>query len=300
MFDSELPSTSLASKPYQAQHFAAPDLWASSKSPSVTGFRKAIGVFVSSSDNTRDVFAQVSKSFTVFWPDCPFPKYVGFNTPNSTNDLSGFEPIYAPIGGWRPELLSQIRLLPKSIEYILLFLDDFLLLERVDNSNLEQILKNALEKELKYLRLIPISRAILPQVFHALSRTFRTSDWERVPDGMPYYSSLKVALWKRAHLEEMLELRGGIWDFENQWIPNVSHYAVTDTVPIKFEHVVEKGKWQLTAQRLFKVVNLPFSRGHRETLSPTRQFILKFNKIKFLFIGYSYVKLKRFFTGKIM
>lgn len=207
-------------------------------------------------------------------------------------------PVYAPTGGWRPELLSQMRLLPKNIEYILLFLDDFLLLERVDNSSLERILKKAQGEELKHLRLIPISRAIVPQVFHALSRAFRASDWERVPDRMPYYSSLQVALWKRAHLEEMLELKGGIWDFENQWIPNVSHYAVTGTAPIKYVHVVEKGKWQTTAQRLFEAVNLSFSPGHRATLSPTRQFILKFSKVKFLIIGYSYVKLKRFLTGR--
>ena len=299
MVDSELPSSSLVSKPHKARSYAAPDRWADCKSSSVTGFTQAIGVFVSSSDSTRDVFAQVSKSFTVFWPDCPFPKYVGLNTPNSTNDLSGFDPIYAPIGGWRPELLLQIRLLPKSIEYVLLFLDDFLLLERVDNSNLEWILKKALEQELKYLRLIPILRAIVPQVFHALSRTFRTSDWERVPDRMPYYSSLQVALWKRAHLEEMLKLKGSIWDFENQWIPNVSHYAVTDTAAIKYVHVVEKGKWQTTAERLFRAVDLPFSHGSRET-SPTREFILKLNKVKFLVIGYSYVKLKRFLTGKFV
>ncbi len=261
---------------------------------------QTICAFVSSSDNTRDVFAQVSKSFSVFWPDCPFQKYVGLNTPDSTDDLSGFEPIYAPVGGWRPELLSQIRLLPKSIEYILLFLDDFLLLERVDNSNLERILEKALENKLKYLRLIPISRAIIPQVFRQLSRMFRMSDWERIPDRMPYYSSLQVALWKRAHLEGMLELKGGIWDFENQWISGVSHYAVADTALINYVHVVEKGKWQATARRLFGKVNLPFWHGHRKTLSPTRQFILKFNKIKFLFIGYSYVKLKRFFTGKLV
>ena len=90
----------------------------------------------------------------------------------------------------------------------------------------------------------------------------------------------------------MLRLPGSIWDFENQCIPSITHYAVT-TAALKYMHIVEKGRWLTDAHKLFSSANLPFEPGHRPILSVMRQFRLKLDRVKFMAIGYSYVRLKR-------
>lgn len=255
-------------------------------------------VLVASSDNTIDVFSKVSRSFSLFWPDCPFPKYVGVNTPAMVEQDSGFEAVCASVAGWRPELAAQVRRLPSSITHILLFLDDFLLLDRVNSGEIGRIVEEAQREGVSYLRLVPISRAFIPNMLHALYRKIVPVRRELIPDRMPYYSSLQVALWRRDHLQDMLALSGNIWDFENQSISGVSHYAVNDVVPVKYVHVVEKGKWKRRTGRLFHAMHLPFSPGNREVLTAFDQFVIDYNKIKFMIIGYLYVNLKRFISQK--
>jgi len=259
--------------------------------------RSRVAVFISSSDNTRDVLVQVSRAFKIFWPDCPFPRYVGLNTPTVTDQVSGFEPIYVPVAGWRSELRAQVDHLPGRIDYVILFLDDFLLLDQVDTSEIERVVRAAIQGQLDYLRLVPQARAAMSQLYNKLRRR-KNDKWERIADSMPYYSSLQVALWKKEHLKRMLDGPGSIWDFENHRLPHITHYAVHEGL-FKYVHVVEKGKWKATAAQDFKSIKLEFSSGKRQTLPSWRQYILGFNRIKFLVIGYSYVRLKRLMSGKL-
>ena len=249
-------------------------------------------VFVASSDNTLDVFSCVSKSFDKYWPDCTFQKYVGLNTLDNLDEDSSFQGVDASPSRWRLELAEQLNALPTPITHVLLFLDDFLLLERVNNQEVSQLALHAQSANLKYLRFVQISRAVLPLLFFKLSNGF-TSRWKRlVPTTMPYYSSLQVALWQRDHLVNMLKIPCDIWEFEHQSIGGVTHYAVENLRPLKYTHVVEKGRWKRNAKSLFKSCGIPFCHGSRPVLNRRQQFKLRFNGLKFMIFGYAFVRLK--------
>lgn len=258
--------------------------------------RVSVCVFVASSDNTMDVFQKVSRSFSIFWPDCHFPKYVGVNTLSKADGVSGFEAVCAPVAGWRAELAVQVGRLPTSITHILLFLDDFLLLEQVNNVEIDRIVEEVRSEGLKYLRFTAVSRAFIPRALRAIYGKIKPTRKNLIPDSMPYYSSLQVALWQRDHLQTMLALPGNIWEFENQSIRGVPHYALEDVAPIKYVHVVEKGKWKRNTDRLFRAIHLSFSPGNRPILSVFEQLTLEYNKMKFMIFGYLYVKAKRHFN----
>ena len=253
---------------------------------------KSVCVFVSSSDNTKDVFFQVSRCFEKHWPNCPFPYYVGLNTPEKKLS-SGFEAVYADAHQWQGELYSQLSQLPQQIRFILLFLDDFLIRAPVDTDRVTSLIERAINNNIKYLRLIPPSRAILPFLGKKLNYLFRPATCEEIKDGAPYFASLQVALWERDHLSEMLRTAQGIWDFENSRIPGIKHYAIIEKPPIRYVHVVEKGKWQPNAASLFGQAGLAFDSSKRQTQPLRHRIALWTNKLKFAILGYAVFRFKR-------
>ncbi len=255
-----------------------------------------ICVFVASSDNTRDVLRQVIPSFGKSWPDCPFERFVGLNSAAPPGVAAGFHPVYAPVSGWRAELLAQIRQLPARYGHVLLLLDDFLILSPVDADRLRRLFAEALRRGLDYVRLVPVRRAAAPRLARALVRD--AGGIEPISPSSPYYSSLQAALWKRGHLLETLETAGrDIWAFEHQRLDGRPHFAIAGDPPIDYRHVVEKGRWQPYAARLFASLDLPFHPGGRAALGRLASLTLWLNRVKFAVLGYSVVRLRRSFRA---
>jgi hypothetical protein len=62
-------------------------------------------------------------------------------------------------------------------------------------------------------------------------------------------------IWDKGHLLAMLGAPGSIWDFEHQKLDRARHFAVASDPPVRFRHLVEKGRWQPYAKRLLRSVN---------------------------------------------
>lgn len=250
-------------------------------------------IFVSSSDNTKDVFTQVFRSFDTCWQDCEFEKFVGLNTVDPGLDLHGFQPVYAPVSGWRSELLTQILQLPVSFTHVLLFLDDFLLLADVDSGSLAPLIAAAIERGIAYLRFRTVRRAFIPALFAEIKNMRAGAAVERIPEDFPYYSSLQVTLWKREHLIEMLRATNGtIWDFELQKPGAGGHYAVVNKLPIQYAHVVEKGLWQHDAPAIFHKAGIPFAKGSRPIAPAPAVFTSFLSRFRFFCFGFMWLRLR--------
>lgn len=248
-----------------------------------------ICVFISSSDNTRDVFMQTSSSFERFWPDCNYPIYVGMNTPIPGTVSERFSFIYADVSEWRVELMHQLAQIPE--RYLILFLDDFVLLEMVDTISLSHVVQYGIDHDIPYLRLVPVSRAWIPGKIHQLIHALSHRQVERIPLEQPYYSSLQVALWRKDHLMACLANEGTIWDFEHRKIPEIKHYAVVKPV-IRYIHVIEKGKWQPYARMIIERGGSRFRPGKRQQLGLASYLRWYWSKFKFSIIGYSGIRLR--------
>ncbi len=249
----------------------------------------SVCVLVASCDNTFDVFERVAPAWRKFWHDCPYPKFVGLNSERGT--LEGFEVVLAPVGGWRKELATQVRQLP--YEYVLLFLDDFLLLGSVATGRVAEFVDRGVSARLDYLRMIPISRSLLSEFWHRLTRLAGGDSVEEIPNGHPYYSSLQVALWRKEHLLDLLGLEGSIWEFEHQAITGRAHYAAVRRTGLRYLHVVEKGRWLPAAKHLFSKASLTFEPGSRAAEPASREVHFLVGKVKFLVFGYAWLRLKR-------
>jgi hypothetical protein len=151
--------------------------------------------------------------------------------------------VYAPVLGWRDELRRQIAQL--SEEFILLWLDDFLILRPVETARIERIRLLVARQGLDYLRLTEIEGSYLFKAMMRLSAALRGLEYIPIPTGMPYYSSLQAAIWRREHLLDMLASYGQetIWGFEHHFLPARQHFSIVGPGPIRYRHLVERGKW---------------------------------------------------------
>src|SRR5687767_3506927 len=111
-----------------------------------------VGVFVSSSDNRRDVLDRILPSVVKFWPDCPYPTYVGLNSHG--NPLPVGTALLAPVSDWRHECSLQLAQIAE--EYLIVILDDFLIGAPVDQARLSDLVASSLTLNLPYLRLVPL------------------------------------------------------------------------------------------------------------------------------------------------
>lgn len=250
-------------------------------------FSRRICVLVCSSDKTFDVFRQVSTSFGKHWSDCPFAMFVGLNSDPKVGYHSMFRPIYSPVMGWRHELISYVEQLPAQFDYVLLFLDDYLLRSPVNNTRLVQLLDDAMNLERDYLALVQVRRPFLSRRMRRFKYLRQPVSIEQIEDTTPYYSSLQVALWERGHLLDMLRMNdGSIWSFEHQVNPSRPHFAISGKPPIDYIHVVEKGSWQAYAPNLFRRLDLSFEPGSRPIRDCSSLVWIGLSMLKFEVVGY--------------
>lgn len=248
-----------------------------------------VAVVLCSSDNTADVARQVVPSFARHWPDCPYPRFVVFSTAAARFDCAGWRRVDADsAAGWREELRNGLDRLGDQYEYLLLFLDDFLLVDHVESARLQRLVAQAQQVGADYLRLVPMQRSIWMRYLRRGSRMIR------IPDDEPYYSSLQLALWRRSHLLEMLRQPGSIWDFEHQRTPAGAHFAICEAPPCRYLHVVEKGRWMPYAPKLFAAARLPFVAGGRPLLGATYHGRHVLGKLRFALTGYGPMRARRF------
>ena len=251
-------------------------------------------VLFCSSDNSYDVGVQVAAAFDRLWPDCPYPRFALTTSAQRPWSITGWNHLVAGLPlGWREELKLGLLALPTSARHVLLVLDDFLVLAPVDTDRAISLIKEAERRDLPYLRLKPVDRSIAGKLIWKVRTrpgiaAFKSSE--------PYYASLQLALWRRDHLLTMLSQPGSIWDFEHQRIGTQTHYAVTRRGPIRYMHVVEKGKWMPYAAKAFSQAGVPFDRGVRPVWGRRYMVLHIIRKVRFALFGYSLMRLRSFVT----
>ena len=242
-----------------------------------------VAVLICSSDSRRDVLERVLPSLLKYWPDCPYPVYVGLNTKYSVG--ANITTLVANPSNWRTECLEQLAQMSET--HVIVVLDDFLFQKPVDQNRVSALLSAAVESNLPYLRLVPLGRSLLERL-RDLIRTRPRADFQAIRAGRPFISSLQIAIWNKTHFCSLLKSgSGSIWDFEHQARSGATHYAITGYPPIAYNHLVEKGRWQPYANSLLRQAGLPGELGTRPVWPKWTNLRVFFDKVRFHFFGYA-------------
>lgn len=244
--------------------------------------RSDTAVFICSSDSRRDVLDRILPSVLKFWPDCPYPIYVGLNSHD--RPLPGGTPVLAPASEWYREYTLQLAQVAE--DYLIVILDDFLIGAPVDQSRLAGLVEDALTLNLAYLRLLPLGRS-LPARLTGWRPPELKPGIERIRARRPFYSGLQIAIWRKQHLQSMLQKPLSIWEFEHQCIPGSVHCALKDRPPIVYRHLIERGCWLPDARSLLQRAGLPTELGDRPVWPNSRYARRFLDQVRWVVLGYA-------------
>lgn len=252
--------------------------------------------FVSSSDNTYDVFEIVGKRLLLSLPVDVYEIYVGLNSKNASLP---FNVLKTEAKGWMEELRSQLSQLPESTSAVILLLDDFWFHDPIPLDKLNLFVDIFEKNDADCLRLVPLKRSAIASIIRFIKKIILGDPGtvEKLDEGEPYYSSLQMAIWRKNYLEMLLSKNVSIWDFEHLNVRDSKHFAVTNKF-CNYSHLVEKGKWYPFALKILTKIDggLKLERPINTRYNKLR---VAYDKVKFFAFGYLIFKLKRHFNSKV-
>lgn len=216
----------------------------------------SLPILVVSCDRFSDVWPVFFTLFFRYWPDCPFDIYLGSNYlryehPQVTTITVGEDTSWAHGARLMLESLSS--------EYVLLFLEDFLLTEPVDSDkviSLCELLKTLGGNCLLLRADSPsVERASVPG--HPVITEVMPGELWRV--------SLGTAIWKRSVLLSLLTDGESAWDTE--WLGSrrsdvLPGFYSTVSVAIARHNGLEAGKWKRYNLPLLRREGIAIPPGH--------------------------------------
>jgi hypothetical protein len=244
--------------------------------------KRDVCVFICSSDSRRDILERVVPSLLKFWPDCPYPIYAGLNS--NPRLWPAITSLAASTSEWRHECLEQLSQIAET--HVIVVLDDFLFQRPVDQSRVSSLVSLVLDSDIAYLRLLPLGKSLAQRLIGP-TRNKLSDGIESIHERRPFYSSLQIAIWEKSHLISMLGKQGSIWDFEHYSRPGVPHFAIKDSPPIIYRHLVEKGRWYPQAKSLLRQAGLPTDLGQRAVWPKLINLRLALDELRFYVLGYA-------------
>ena len=195
-----------------------------------------IPLIVISYDRYADLWKPFFTFFWKWWPDCPFQVYLGTN--HQTYEDSRV--ISIKTGNevtWATRLRRLLDRLDKP--YVLTFLEDFLIEDKVDTARVVRLAQVAVQNRVGCLRLAPKPAPSEPVDGYP--------ELGRILPGDPYRITSQVSFWKADTLRSLLSPEYSIWDFEFKG--SISSLNLADPLwcvwqpAIKYQHCIERGQW---------------------------------------------------------
>lgn len=169
---------------------------------------KKVAILINSCDLYEDVWNPFFSLFKTQWPDCPYDIYL--NTENKTYVCDFLDVKTITTGNEKPWTMRIKKALDEiESDYILFTLEDFFLLNRVDETKFSDIISEMQNKrEVGFVFFTPLG--VKYDIDYKPDTLF--SDVSKYAD---YRVNACLGLWKKEFLLQMLYLDGSPWEFEH-------------------------------------------------------------------------------------
>ena len=194
-------------------------------------------VLVCSCDKYADLLAPFATLWRKYWPDCPFETVLVTET--APENSFCFNRVVACGHGkpWCHNL--SIALEAIATPYVLMLMDDYLLVSPVDSSLVLRRLSEAKKFDVASLRLNPLPPG---------RRTWPDSDLLEMPKNVAYCVTCQTSIWNREFLLDLAKRNKSAWEFERYGSFAVGDETrpllVTPTKEFPFVDAVHKGYWE--------------------------------------------------------
>ena len=162
-----------------------------------------LSIYVSSFDDYADIWPVFFARFFTYWPDCPFPIYLG-----TVSKIYGDErvlPVHAADHkNWSSRAVEHLEQLKSP--YVLMMLEDFMLDRPVDNVLLDRLVTLMDRLDLHAIRLYPEPAPALAMPGVPLIGYQSEGQLNR--------TSTHATIWRRESLLELIRPGESLWEFE--------------------------------------------------------------------------------------
>jgi hypothetical protein len=213
-----------------------------------------VSILVNSCDKYADLWPVFFALFWRYWPDCPYPVYLGSNSLEYNHPRVRMITV-GPDRSWAETTRKMLEAIPSP--YVLWFLDDFFLVKRVDTEAVRGLVEEMKELDANYLRLRPAPPAKAEVPGHPFLRMI-------VP-GAEYRCSLGIALWRRRIFLKLLKDGETAWEMEkagSERSETLDGFYTTRETVIERTNGLEAGKWLRYNLPLLRREGLAIPPGH--------------------------------------
>ena len=236
---------------------------------------KDISILITSCDKFHDTWEIVTQSFIDYWPDCPFDIFL------MTNELSFSSSKIKNIKIGKDESWSlnlKNALAKINSKYVLIWLDDVFLSQKVDNHDFELIEKFISKNSINFLRL---------------RSTPGPSKWngnfgEIYQNALFYRVSIFASIWDINTINDLLNDNESAWDFEIKGSIRSAKYNNFYCIrkePFTYVHGIEKGLWKLDALNWLKNREIDVDLKYRRSMTNEEAKQFRSSKWKNLFLN---------------
>lgn len=206
-----------------------------------------------------DIFMQL---FRKYWSDCAFRIILLTDMVDNAQEKYGFDDIVVLDGTWNDMVNAGIH--AADTEYVMLWMDDYLLCDYVKNEDIFMYLRAARKFNAANVRLVESASII--------AKTFTKDDnFNCYKAGTAYSFSTQVGIWNVALLKKYIQNYKSPWDFERQGSIEIKDNKHPLLAPkdytFPYEEGVRRGKWMDNGVRLCKRNNIALDFGKRKQMS---------------------------------
>ena len=200
-----------------------------------------VSLLVVTCDAYKDLWRPYFQCFFKYWPDCPYPIYMGSN--NCAYSDTRVKTI--TIGSDRDystNLLAMLECIDS--QWILLWIEDFLLSAPVDTGRITKLISHVQAQGAGYVKLI----ASFPYAYTSNNN----EEVAVVPKGIRYRVNIGITLFKKDVLVSLLRSGESAWDIEykaaarSDKLPEkffCLNSCLKSNPPISYVNAVGKGRW---------------------------------------------------------
>ena len=208
-------------------------------------------ILVVSCDKYKDIWPLYFKAFDKYWDDCKYDINLG----NNFDDFDHKNVKTISVGkdlSYSSNLLKMLNEIKS--EYIILWVEDLVLSNPVNNNLLKNIIEESISKDIDFLKL----NDMYPYSYNSKNELIGP-----LPNLIKYQISIGVSLIKVSFLKEVINDGMSAWDIEYETSKkleqkNYKIYALNKKIkckPIQVRNILEKGKVIRNSEKIIREFN---------------------------------------------
>lgn len=204
-----------------------------------------VAILVTSCDKYQDLWDPFFTLFFRYWPDCPYPIYLGTNH-LKYNDKR-VKTITTSDDDWSSRFRTVFEKIPEP--YVIVMNEDFFLTKPVNTVKIEELIRYMVAQNSGCLRLFPCPGPDLPYLDNP--------EIGEISKGADYRLSFQTAIWDKDIFVNLLRDGESTQDLEIYGTKRTKELSnpflsVIEDPPISYIGGVNKGKWVKEAVELCK------------------------------------------------